>query len=91
MNRRFANFAWAASLRLTAHFFLSTEMSLKNFLKVPLRPIFEGPAVFIKKPTATTKYGVNYHRSNKAKEGTIPISFLFNWSRRTHFHFCFVV
>jgi len=49
-------------------------MSLKNFLKVPLRPIFDGPAVFIKKPTATTKYGVNYHKSNKAKEGKVIAS-----------------
>ena len=47
-----------------------TTMSHKNFLKVPLRPILSGPAVFVKKPTNSTNYGLNIHRSNKAKEGT---------------------
>ena len=42
---------------------------LKYFLKVPLRPLAEGPAQFINKPTKVTKSGLNLHRSNRAKEG----------------------
>ncbi|KAJ1404498.1 hypothetical protein B484DRAFT_404761 [Ochromonadaceae sp. CCMP2298] len=42
---------------------------LKFFLKTPLRPVSEGPAMFVNKPTKTTKCGYNLHRSNRAKEG----------------------
>mmetsp|Transcript_3014 Transcript_3014/g.5132 ORF Transcript_3014/g.5132 Transcript_3014/m.5132 type:complete len:171 (+) Transcript_3014:70-582(+) len=42
---------------------------LKHFLKTPLRPVSEGPPMFVNKPSKVTKGGLNYHKSNRAKEG----------------------
>ena len=45
----------------------------RYFLKVPLRPLPDGPAMFIDKPTRVTKGGLNFHKSNRAKEGSLRI------------------
>mmetsp|Transcript_28721 Transcript_28721/g.57395 ORF Transcript_28721/g.57395 Transcript_28721/m.57395 type:complete len:171 (+) Transcript_28721:1-513(+) len=42
---------------------------LKNFLAKPLRPIADKVSLYIDKPTRVTKGGLNFHKSNRAKEG----------------------
>jgi hypothetical protein len=49
---------------------------LKNFLTTPLRPIAEKTPIFIKKPTRVTKGGLNFHQSNRAKEGNVKFLWL---------------
>ena len=44
---------------------------LKNFLAKPLRPIADKVSLYIDKPTRVTKGGLNFHKSNRAKEGNI--------------------
>lgn len=45
----------------------------KYFLKMPLRPLREGPAMYIDKPSRLTKGGLNFHKSNRAREGLLII------------------
>lgn len=42
---------------------------LRYFLKTPLRPVSLKPPVFKDKPTRVTKGGLNFHKSNRAREG----------------------
>ena len=52
------------------------NIRLRNFLATPLRPIVEKTPIFVKKPTKITKGGFNYHRSNRAKEGNVIITYI---------------